>query len=182
MPLPQETIVRTLFAARVRLSAGAWLIVRDTQAAEDIFQDVCVKALDALAKGATFENEARLISWAQVTTRHQSLNWLRARRPEVVTLASDVLEQLEGEWAVATQPGESQRAEALAECVQKAPPESRRLIELRYHEGRPCEEVAAALGCGLAAVYQRLSRLHRQLKLCVERSTEATATMPAINR
>lgn len=43
--LAQADIVRTLLAARMRISASAWVIVRDAQAAEDIFQNVTVKAL-----------------------------------------------------------------------------------------------------------------------------------------
>jgi DNA-directed RNA polymerase specialized sigma24 family protein len=48
------------------------------------------------------------------------------------------------------------------------PANSRRLLELRYFDGRPCQEVAEMLGAGVEAIYQRLSRLHRQLKQCVD--------------
>lgn len=58
--------------------------------------------------------------------------------------------------------------EALQECLDRVPAQSRRLLELRYFEGRPCQEVADMLGAGVEAIYQRLSRLHRQLKQCVE--------------
>ena len=44
MALDQQEIVQTLLAARMRISAAAWLIVRDAQTGEDIFQDVSVKA------------------------------------------------------------------------------------------------------------------------------------------
>jgi DNA-directed RNA polymerase specialized sigma24 family protein len=57
--LAQVDIVRTLLAARMRISASAWVIVRDAQAAEDIFQNVTVKAL---AGGGQFEREAQLVS------------------------------------------------------------------------------------------------------------------------
>ena len=45
MALTQEDVVRTLLAARTRISASAWIVVRDVQAAEDIFQNLTVKAL-----------------------------------------------------------------------------------------------------------------------------------------
>ena len=68
---------------------------------------------------------------------------------------------------------------ALRDCLDQIPAASRRLLELRYFEGRSCNEVAAEVGAGLDAVYQRLSRLHRQLRACVEQrlggaQTEAT--------
>jgi RNA polymerase sigma factor (sigma-70 family) len=58
--------------------------------------------------------------------------------------------------------------EALRECLEGVPANSRRLLELRYFDGRPCQEVAEMLGAGVEAIYQRLSRLHRQLKQCVD--------------
>jgi len=164
MALSQEIIVRVLFAARSRLSAAAWLVVRDAQAAEDIFQNVSVKAL---TKGVPFEHEAQLLSWAHVTVRHEAIDWLRRQRTGLVPLEVDVLELLEAEWAA--EPTTGPRVDALRECLELAPAEGRRLLELRYFEGRQCEEVAQATGLGLEAVYQRLSRLHRALKTCIER-------------
>jgi DNA-directed RNA polymerase specialized sigma24 family protein len=57
--LAQADIVRTLLAARMRISASAWVIVCDAQAAEDIFQNATVKAL---AGSGQFESEAQLVS------------------------------------------------------------------------------------------------------------------------
>lgn len=165
MPLTEETIVRTLLAARPRLNAAIWLIARDAATAEDIFQDVSVKALTS---GASFEHEGSLLSWAHVVARREAMDWLRRRRPEVPVLDSDVLELLEREWA--TQPAPSGgRVDALRNCLERTPPESRRLLELRYFEGRSCQEVSSAVGASIDAVYQRIARLHRQLKNCVER-------------
>ena len=104
MALSQEIIVRVLFAARSRLSAAAWLVVRDAQAAEDIFQNVSVKAL---TKGVPFEHEAQLLSWAHVTVRHEAIDWLRRQRTGLVPLEVDVLELLEAEWAAEPTSGPS---------------------------------------------------------------------------
>ena len=172
MPLNQETIVRTLFAARTRLSAAVWLVVRDAQAAEDIFQNVSVKAL---TKNVVFEHEGQLLSWAHVTARHEAIDWLRRQRRNVVALDAGVLELLEAEWAAASGPPSSARVDALRDCLDATPAEGRRLLELRYFEGCSCEEAARAVGLGLDAVYQRLSRLHRALKLCVERRLSGDA-------
>lgn len=163
MTLSHDEIMRALFAARQRLGAAAWLITRDAQAAEDIFQNV---ALKALTKGATFEHEGALLSWATVSARREALDWLRRRKPEVPILDTDVLELLDGEAAAA--PAEGGRVGALRDCLEQVPAASRRLLELRYAEGRSCAELAAEVGTGLDAVYQRLSRLHRQLRACVE--------------
>jgi RNA polymerase sigma-70 factor (ECF subfamily) len=91
-------------------------------------------------------------------------------------LDDDVLELLEAEWAAAPALGGA-RVDALRDCLDRAPADARRLLELRYFEGRSCDEVAAESGLGLAAVYQRLSRLHRALKLCIERRLAGGATV-----
>jgi RNA polymerase sigma-70 factor (ECF subfamily) len=161
MALSQEAVLRTLLAARTRISSSAWLVARDAQAAEDIFQNLSVKAL---AGDARFEVEAQLLSWAQITARHEALNWLRARKGRVLSLDESVLE------LVASEAGEAgPRVEALRGCLDALPGASREILDLRYSEERSCTEIARRLDLGVEAVYQRLSRLHRALKDCTER-------------
>ncbi|MBM4020254.1 MAG: sigma-70 family RNA polymerase sigma factor [Planctomycetes bacterium] len=164
--LAQADIVRTLLAARMRISASAWVIVRDAQAAEDIFQNVTVKALGGDAR---FEREAQLVSWAHVTARHEALNLVRSRKTRATVLDSAVLELLEADWVRDAASSEGDRVEALRQCLDALPKDARRVLHLRYFEERSCAEVSEALGVGLDAIYQRLSRLHRALARCIER-------------
>jgi len=164
--LAQADIVRTLLAARMRISASAWVIVHDAQTAEDIFQNVTVKAL---AGGGQFECDAQLVSWAHVTARHEALNLIRSRKTRVLVLDAAALELLEADWLREAARPEGDRVEALRQCLDALPEESRRVLRLRYFEERSCAEVSQALGVGLDAIYQRLSRLHRALAQCIER-------------
>lgn len=171
MPLDHETILRHLFAARQRLSAAAWLIVRDAHAAEDIFQNV---ALKSVTREVSFEHEGALLSWATVSAKREAIDWLRKRKSETLGLEPDVLDLLDREWQSKSAAPEGPRMEALRECLDGVPANSRRLLELRYFDGRPCQEVAETLGAGVEAIYQRLSRLHRQLKQCVDQRVKQT--------
>ncbi len=177
MPLDHESILRHLFAARPRLSAAAYVVVRDVQVAEDIFQNV---ALKAVTKDVSFEHEGALLSWAMVTAKREGIDWLRKRKPETVGLEEEVLDLLHREWnasgAGPAAPGEGDRMLALRDCLEKTPRHSRQLLELRYFEGRSCGECAEAIGIGLDAVYQRLSRLHRQLKQCIDRRLDPASS------
>lgn len=164
MPLDHETTLKHLFEARPRLSAAAWLIVRDAQAAEDLFQNV---ALKAVTKNVSFEHEGTLLSWATVSIKREAIDWLRKRKPETLGLDPEVLDLINEEWSDHPQP-EGRRMDALRECLDSIPDQSRRLLHLRYFEGHSCDEVARLVGANLDAVYQRLSRLHRQLKQCVD--------------
>lgn len=164
MTLTEEAILHCLLQARPRLSAAVWLVVRDAHAAEDIFQNVTLKAMTGRAN---FPNESSLLSWAFITARREGIDWLRRHRRETVGLEDGVLDLLDREWQ-AEIPAGSARSDALDDCLAAVPESARRLLRLRYFEGHACEEVAERLGLGLDAVYQRLSRLHRQLRQCVE--------------
>lgn len=164
MTLTEPQILQCLMAARTRLSAAVWLVVRDTHGAEDIFQNVTLKAMSG---SSTFENEAALLSWAFITARREGIDWLRRSRREAVGLDEGVLDLLDRDWQSA-RPVSNARLDALSECLESTPLEARELLRLRYEQGHSCEEVAARSGLGLDAVYQRLSRLHRRLRECVE--------------
>lgn len=179
MPLDHETILRHLFAARQRLSATAWLIVTDAHAAEDIFQNV---ALKSVTREVSFEHEGALLSWATVSAKREAIDWLRKRKSETLGLEPDVLDLLDREWQSNSVAPEGPRMEALRECLNAVPANSRRLLELRYFDGRPCQEIAEKLGAGVEAIYQRLSRLHRQLRQCVDqRLKQALLSAPPSN-
>jgi RNA polymerase sigma-70 factor (ECF subfamily) len=165
MPLDHEQILRHLFAARQRLSALAWTVVRDAGAAEDLFQNV---ALKAVTREVRFEHEGALLSWATVSIRREAIDWLRKRQRETLGLEPDILDLLEQEWNQRDAVPEGPRIDALRRCLEGMPEASRRLLALRYEEGRTCQEVADRIGASLDAIYQRLSRLHRQLRHCVD--------------
>ncbi len=151
--------------SRDRIAAAAWVVVRDAHAAEDIFQNV---ALKALTKEVSFESEGAVLSWAFITARREGIDWLRRHRKELTGLDSEILELLEQEWLCETVRHGAARMEALRVCLKALPEKSSHLLRLRYFEGNSCGEIAEKLGTGLNVVYKRLSRLHQGLKECIE--------------
>jgi len=79
MTISEQDILRTLMKSRDRIAAAAWVVVRDAHAAEDIFQNV---ALKALTKEISFEAEGAVLSWAFITARREGIDWLRRHRKE----------------------------------------------------------------------------------------------------
>ena len=174
MTLSEQDILRIVMKSRDRIAAAVWVVVRDAHAAEDIFQDVVLKAL---TKEVSFEAEGALLSWAFRTARRGGIDWLRRHRRELTSLDSEILELLEHEWLSETAHHGEQRMEALRACLQSLPAKSSRLLQLRYFEGKSCGEVAEKLGTELNAVYKRLSRVHKSLRQCIEiRLNESEAT------
>jgi RNA polymerase sigma-70 factor, ECF subfamily len=165
MTLSEPEVLQALMHARVRLSAAAWLVVRDTHTAEDIFQNVAVKAL---TRDLSFESESALLSWAFITARHEGIDWLRRHRRETSCVDTEIMELLEREWQSESVHSEGSKVNALRECLESVPEESRRLLRLRYFDGHNCNDVARRMGIGLNAIYKRVSRLHESLRLCIE--------------
>ena len=151
--------------SRTRLSAAAWMVVRDTHTAEDIFQNV---ALKAMTREVSFETESALLSWAFISARREGIDWLRRHQLEALGLDEEILNLLDREWQAAPSLPSGAKIEALQECLASAPEGARRLLKLRYFDGCNCEEVAGQMGLGLNVVYKRISRLHESLRQCVE--------------
>lgn len=163
--LSEQDVFRFLMQSRERVAASAWVVVRDAHVAEDIFQNVVLKAL---TKEVTFEAEAAILSWAFITARREGLDWLRKHKRESLVFDSEILDLLDADWQQESVVDAGARIEALRECVDSLPGMSKRLLRLRYFEGYDCSEVAERIDTKLNAVYKRLSRLHKLLKDCVE--------------
>jgi RNA polymerase sigma-70 factor, ECF subfamily len=161
----EADILQSLMKWRTRISAAVWLVVRDSHAAEDIFQNVVIKAM---TRDVTFETESALTSWAFITARREGIDWLRKHRREVSGLEDGIIELLDQEWQTQSSPAAGARVDALRDCLESTPAEARRLLKLRYFDGHSCDEVAERMGLGLNAVYKRVSRLHESLRGCIE--------------
>ncbi|MEE2643148.1 MAG: sigma-70 family RNA polymerase sigma factor [Planctomycetota bacterium] len=167
MKFSEKEILRLLLKSRDRLAAAVWLVVRDHQVAEDIFQNVTIKAM---TEKGEFHVEAELLSWAFITARREAIDWARQNKREHLVPSATVVSLMEQEWIASI--GETPRGEALRECLKKISGKIASLLKLRYYEGLSCIEIAKKTGAGLDAVYKRLSRAHQSLKNCIELRTK----------
>lgn len=161
MPAP-ENVAAILLAERLPLTAFLASVTRDFHLAEDVFQEVCVKAV---ARAAEFESPAHVLNWARLAGKNRAIDILRARDGKYVGLSEEMLAMLAEEWP------DTARAEALQDalshCVERLTPQNRELLRLRYFERRACDEVAGIMGRKLESIYQALARLHKCLGDCV---------------
>ena len=165
MPLSEKEILRFLMQSRERISAAAWLVVKDAHVAEDIFQNTVLKAV---TKDVNFEAEAALFSWAFITARRDSLNWIRKHRRESVGIDEDILTLIHQDWQNDHLNPKGNRFELLRDCMEELPQKSEKILRLRYFEGLSCGEIADSISITLDAVYKRISRIQNSLKKCVE--------------
>ena len=169
MGLDQNTVVQVLLRERVRITASVLSMLRDVHGADDVFQQVVLQALEGRDQ---FREPEHLFAWSLRVARHRAIDLLQKRGARC--LDESVLELLEQEWAAAEDSGP--RVEALHRCMKKLPAPARRLLRLRYEDGLRCSAVAARLGRTVDAVYQNLSRTHRQLRQCIERQLKAAGS------
>jgi len=169
MPLSEKEILRFLMQSRERISAAAWLVVKDAHVAEDIFQNTVLKAV---TKDVSFDAEAALFSWAFITARRDSLNWIRKHRRESVGFDEDILTLIHQDWQNDHLNPKGNRFELLRDCMEELPQKSEKILRLRYFEGLSCGEIADSISITLDAVYKRLSRIQNSLRKCVELKME----------
>ena len=160
--LSPESAAAILLAGRMPLTAFFASVTRDFHLAEDVFQEICVKAV---ARAENFESAAHLMNWARRTGKNRAIDILRARDGRYIGLSEEMLALLADEWPDKSHADTMQQA--LDHCLSQITPNSRELLRLRYFEGRNCTDVASIMGRKIETVYQALARLHKTLGDCI---------------
>jgi RNA polymerase sigma factor (sigma-70 family) len=167
MILEADQIVQVLLRERLRITAVATAIVRDVHAADDIFQQVVLRALEDRGQ---FRDTDHLLAWALRASRHRAIDLGRHRR--LVSLPDHVLDLLEAQWADPSPAAWSDRLEALHRCVGGLATRAREMLQMKYGEGFTAPVIAGKLQRSPDAIYQSLSRIHRALRTCVQKEME----------
>lgn len=173
MVLESDTIVQVLLRERLRVTALAAAVVRDVHAADDIFQQVVLAALEA---GPHFRDADHLLAWSFRVARHRALDLARGRR--LRSLPDEVLDLLESRWADPALAVNTDRGEALHRCLGRLGPPARELLQMKYADGLSASTIADRQSRTAAAVYQKLCRIHRALRDCVEQELTGRANEP----
>jgi RNA polymerase sigma-70 factor (ECF subfamily) len=143
----------------------AYSFVRDRAAADDLAQEVFIKAYQSLPK---FRADAEFGTWLYRIAVNHVKDYLRktARRKEVP------LEELgEGPIAVADsveeearRGDEEEKRKAVFRVLATLPPKYRLILTMRDVQGMSYEEVASALGIAPGTVDSRLHRGRKMLR------------------
>jgi len=164
-----KEITTEFLANRQRLMSFIYGLVRDPQAAEDIFQETWLKLANAVQQGMVIHQPAK---WCRKVAKNLVLQYWRQQRNAKVVADSSLLEFLEFvDLAFEENALEqtSDRQQALNDCVAVLPPKSRRLLALKYDDGYSLERIAQVAEQSTAAVIKALLRLRQALASCVEK-------------
>lgn len=167
MSLEPDAVVRVLLRGRLRLAAIAMAIVRDPHAADDVFQQVVLSALEHLTH---FHDSNHVLAWALRAARFRAIDLARERRVRV--LSDTILDRLEDRWRELPDSELTEEVRVLYDCLDQLAPHARELLRLRYDQGLSVVAIAARLQRNADAVYQSLSRIHRALRGCVRQKLD----------
>jgi len=159
---PQE-IVKTLLQHRPKLIGYAITILRNAADADDVFQDVCLRAMDA---DQPFQSDTHLVHWAMRVARNLAIDQLRRADRTTQRLDDTVLAAIEREF-VDTKTIDRDLEAALEHCTRRLTDRQRELIDLRYRRGLAGADIAIATGRSRDAIYKSLARVHDALFDCI---------------
>jgi RNA polymerase sigma-70 factor, ECF subfamily len=144
----------------------AMVLSRDRAQAEDLVQETCLRAIQAVD---SFRPGNTVKSWLFTILRNIWLNQLRQRRTDPVLVNIDtedgfteiVFESRRDPHALYVSTVECRQ---VREAIQLLPEEHREIIVLREYEEMSYQEIAKLLECPLGTVMSRLGRARAKLR------------------
>ena len=158
MTMKADEVVQVLLRWRLRVAGVAAAVARDVHAADDIFQQVVLAALEDRGQ---FRDGDHLLAWAVRAARHRAIDL--SRRRKMISLPDEVLDLLETHWASPPAGSWPERMEALHRCVSRLGARARELLQMKYAEGLAVSVMAKQMRRTPDAVY----RLFQFIRPCV---------------
>ena len=162
--MKEELLVRLMVSERVKVLAFIRSMVRRYELAEDVFQDICVLAVE---KRDSIRDEAHFLNWLRTAARLRSLSVLRQQGQRHLSLDDDLLEVLEVHWEGHDQDNSEMMAASLRRCIERLAPAARGLIHRRYVEKAKYPDLAKELNRPVVSLYTTFSRIYAVLADCV---------------
>ena len=132
--------------------------------AADVVQQV---ALTVTRRFEEYDGRRPFVAWALWLAKSRIADhWRKAGRQRVV-FSDEVMDRMAAAL-VEQQPDRSARQIALEHCIEKLPEKSRRMLDLRYTEAMPVEQVAQAVRSTTGSVRVLLHRVRSLLAECIQ--------------
>lgn len=160
-----ELLLRAFYVDQSRLRGYIFTATRDYHATEEILQST---AITIAQKSATFDFSKEMSPWFSGIVRNLILRWFQTQGKAAKHVSLDVIEQCVAEPEDFESGVISTRQIALKSCIQKLPVRQRKIVQLRYVEGKDCSGIAAELGRSVQSIYALLKRMKLELRKCVE--------------
>ncbi|WP_298649563.1 sigma-70 family RNA polymerase sigma factor [uncultured Proteiniphilum sp.] len=163
---------RIVVALRPSLLAVARRITGNTEDAEDVVQDVCLKIWHFRARFDPYEN---MEAYSTTMVKNLSIDKIRCRKPfsdETELLGNATEEQLPDSLLE-----EKEERDAIRRIIGMLPPLQQRILQMKDIEGYETGEITEITGMAAEAVRNNLSRARkrmRELYIMYYRNKQAT--------
>ena len=165
-PTPEFLLLLT--SHQSSLYAAITALLGGVQGVQDVLQETNVVLLE---KAAEYDTTRPFVPWALAFARFQVLAWRKRQSRDRLVLDDELFNALADRMTAETA-SPSRRLDALEKCLNKLPQESRALVDARYVNGDPVQDIAGRLGRSVNVVSVTLFRIRKALLDCV-RSTLA---------
>ncbi len=142
-------------------------IVTCREDAEEVYQDVFVKALRGI-EGFN-SSQSSLATWLKSIAYHESLNFVRGKRPSIVSmddnsLGLDTMEEPDDA------PQNEQTIQQLEQALDRLPPNEQAVVSMFYYDNMSLADIAFVTGSNTSTVGSQLSRIRKKLYRMIKTS------------
>ena len=135
------------------------IVVRQEDA-EEVYQDVFVKALQGI--GNYDSRKASLATWLNRIAYHEALNFVRKRHPNIVYMDEKDM-NLGNDETPEEDVHDSQTIQALENAMEKLPPHEQAIVTMFYYDDMSLADIAYVTGSNPSTVGSQLFRIRKKL-------------------
>ena len=148
------------------------MLVKDRDAAEDIFQETFIKAVRVIDEGR-YTHNGTFLSWILRIAHNQVIDYFRARRQNKALTEAEAGYDVLGSLRLSEQTVEDrivarQIESDIRSLIEALPPEQREVVFMRYFTGLSFKEIAEQTGVSINTALGRmryaLINLRRMIK------------------
>lgn len=143
-------------------------MIGDAAEAEDVAQDVFVRAYQTIRKPGFHQTTGAFSTWLFQVARNAAIDCLRRRRRNPVQSAavdaSLLLEAIPASGSVSQEVAAREIGALVAAAIAKLPEDQRTAVALAEYEGLSYKEIAAVMRCSIKSVEARLYRSKHTLR------------------
>jgi RNA polymerase sigma-70 factor (ECF subfamily) len=161
----RERMTRHWLAAEPAIRAYIAGAVRPLPDREDLLQQV---ALTVARRFEEYDEQRSFLGWALWIAKSRVIDFYRSHGRQPQLLSEDLLDRF-AETLLSRQADFSAKHEALEQCMEQLPDQSRSLLRLKYQDGLRIEHIASILRSTPGSVRVTLFRVREALAECIDR-------------
>jgi RNA polymerase sigma-70 factor (ECF subfamily) len=135
---------------------------------EDLVQETFLEALQSLKAGG---RPTQFSSWLFGIAHNRCGKWFRKKRPALFPATEPPATLASPSFLAAREELEEQQQllASLDKGLAGLPDATRKLLHMKHHQGKTCEQIAAELSQPVGTVKSNLSRAYKSLRACMTR-------------